>query len=260
MFDENTIVQQFKMKVCEEITLTQKGVGRFVVNTPFMFEDGDHFVIILKYDSDLKSWYLTDEGHTFMHLSYFMDERDLDRGTRKDIIDNCKKMFSIGERNGELFINIEKEEFGDALYNFVQCLMKINDVTYLERERIKTTFFEDFRKAFTIVSKTMKAKVQFDYYVGQDKKRHNRIDGCILTEKKPVYVFAINNSDRCRDAIITILMLEKWNLKFHSVGVFEDFDNIQKNVLGRFTDVCEKQITDLSQIERVEKFIKGLGK
>ena len=60
--------KEFKQKVCEEIDVEPEGLTRFVVHTPFMFDDGDHFVIIMKKSAD--RWILTDEGHTFMHMSY----------------------------------------------------------------------------------------------------------------------------------------------------------------------------------------------
>jgi len=78
-----TIEQKFRSKVCDEIRLVGEGMNRHIVFTPFMFDDGDHLCILLeRHDGH---WYLTDEGHTFMHLSY--DEVDLEPGTRRKIID-----------------------------------------------------------------------------------------------------------------------------------------------------------------------------
>ena len=131
--ETETILKQFKEKVCEKINLKEKGIGRYLVLTPFIFEDGDNLLIILKYDKKEKKWRLTDEGHTLLHLSYFMDSRDLLKGSRQEIIESCKKMFEVEEKEGELFIYVEEDKYGDALYNFVQCLLKITDVTFLEK-------------------------------------------------------------------------------------------------------------------------------
>jgi len=43
-----------------------EGANRIRVQTPYVLDDGDHLVIILKHNSD--SWVLTDEGHTGIHL------------------------------------------------------------------------------------------------------------------------------------------------------------------------------------------------
>ena len=54
-------------------------------------------------------------------------------------------MFEVSDRGGELALDIRDDHYGDALYSFVQALLKITDVTYLSRERAKSTFMEDFR-------------------------------------------------------------------------------------------------------------------
>ena len=55
-----SIREEFKSRICEQIDLEQEGEGRFLVLTPFRFEDGDHFVIVLKHDGT--RWILSDES------------------------------------------------------------------------------------------------------------------------------------------------------------------------------------------------------
>ena len=43
-------------------------MDRYQVFTPFLFDDGDHLVIVLKRNNS--HWVLSDEGHTYMHLTY----------------------------------------------------------------------------------------------------------------------------------------------------------------------------------------------
>src|SRR4030067_1793409 len=138
-----SIERNFKDKVCEKLRLASEGVKRYRVFTPFMFDDGDHLSIILK--SENGQWVLSDEGHTYMHLTYDVEEKDLQKGTRQKIITNALSMFSVEDLEGELVIPIQNDRCGDALYNFIQALLKITDVTYLSRERIRSTFMEDFK-------------------------------------------------------------------------------------------------------------------
>src|SRR3989304_1523453 len=138
-----TIEMDFRRKVGESVRLANEGVNRYRVFTPFLFEDGDHLAVVLKREDD--RWVLSDEGHTYMHLTYDLDEKDLQRGNRQKIISNALSVFSVEDREGELRLLIPKEQFGDGLFSFVQALLKISDVSYLSPERVKSTFLEDFR-------------------------------------------------------------------------------------------------------------------
>jgi hypothetical protein len=108
------------------------------------------------------AWILSDEGHTYMHLTYDIDERDLQRGTRQKIITNALSVFSVQDREGELIVPIYNDLYGDALYSFIQALLRITDVSYLSRELIRSTFMEDFR---TFMEETVPSnRREFDWY------------------------------------------------------------------------------------------------
>ena len=120
------IERDFREKVCEKLKISTEGVERFRVFTPFMFEDGDHLSIVLKKENG--TWILSDEGHTYMHLTYDLDEKDLQRGTRQKIISNALSVFNVQEREGELIVPIEDDSCGDAFFRFVQALLKIGNL------------------------------------------------------------------------------------------------------------------------------------
>ena len=118
-----TIERDFRKNVSAQITLQAEGLDRFRVFTPFQFDDGDHLVIVLKKDG--ARWVLSDEAHTFMRLTYDIDEKDLLSGTRHKIITNALSRFGVEDRNGELTIGVRDERYGDTLYSFIQALLKI---------------------------------------------------------------------------------------------------------------------------------------
>lgn len=119
-----TIEREFHDKISAKVRLVPEGMGRFRVFTPFLFEDGDHLTIVLKQEGG--RWILSDEAHTYMHLTHDIDERDLHSRTRQKIISNTLSTFQIEDRDGELVLDVLDRRYGDALGSFVQALLKIS--------------------------------------------------------------------------------------------------------------------------------------
>ena len=248
------IEEDFQTKVSAKVRLVAEGVDRYRVFTPFRFDDGDHLSIVLKRMDT--QWVLSDEAHTYMHLTYDMDERDLQQGTRQKIISNALSVFRVEDREGELVADVPDQQYGDALYSFVQALLKITDVSYLSREHVHSTFLEDFRSSF--MAWVPEQRRTFDWHDQQrDPKAIYAIDCHINGMSRPLLVHALANDQKTRDATISLLQFEKWGVAFHSLAIFEDQESIGRKVLARFSDVCEKQFSSLTaNRDRIEGFLK----
>jgi len=237
-----SIKDDFKHRVCEQIDLQSEGEGRYLVVTPFRFEDGDHFGIVLKKEDG--GWILSDEATTLMHLSYEMDDQDLETGNRGEIIEGCLEGFSVRNRGGELIIPVSDGRFGDALFNFVQALTKVNDVSFLSRERVRSTFLEDFRTFMR--SKVPEDRLIFDWTdETHDMHKKYPVDARVNHMERPLLVYALPNDEKVSVATISLLNFEKWKVPFRSMAIFEDQESVNPKVLARFTDVCGKTYSNL---------------
>ena len=254
--ERNRIIKDFREKVSREIDLLPEGLNRFIVETPFTFDDGDHLKIVLKRDKD-GEWFLTDEGHTLMHLTY--EGINLDTPTRQRIIENALLLYGITSDEGEMRLGIEDGEYGDALYSFVQGLIHISDVSYLKREQVKSAFLDEF---YSLIANEIPEEIVELNYTDpvHDSAGLYPVDCRIKGKNRDIFLFAIPNDDRCRDATITILQFEKFGRDFTPAAIFENQENINRKVLSRFSDVTDKQFSTITSArERLLKFLAQHG-
>lgn len=245
------VQKDFKEKVCEEIHLIPEGLSRYVVSHPFTFDDGDHHIIILKKMGE--DWLLSDEGHTIMHLSY--EDIDLQHGGYREIIDNAVSAFGLENRQGELMLRIPEARFGDALFSFIQALVKISDIKYLQRERIRSLFMEEF-KGF--LGETIPQEYrQFDYSHPERDPQHVYTIDCLLKVKaRPIFIFGIPGDSKCQTATNIIYWWEKQQPVFDVMAIFENQEEINRKMLARFSDVCGRQFSNLpTNRDRIKGYI-----
>lgn len=253
--NQSEIERAFKESVCEEVELAAEGIDRYLVHVPFTFDDGDHYVILLKRDDG--QWVLSDEGHTFMHVSY--DVPEFDRGTRRSIVDRVLAGLGIEDQQGELRLRIPEGKYGDALFSYLQAITRITDISFLKRERIRTTFVEDFQELVKEAAANREVVLGYAHPEHDPERRYlvdARING---TASRQVLMFGISNDDQCRDATITLYRWESWSERFHPVAVFRDQTEINRVVLARFSDVAERQFSSLETArDRLRTYLTDL--
>ncbi|MFH1264394.1 MAG: DUF1828 domain-containing protein [Planctomycetota bacterium] len=249
--DQKLLLDAFRKKVCEHIEIESEGVNRYAVYTPFMFDDGDHFVTLLQKEKDDSGWVITDDGHTLMHLGY--SGVDMSSGTRARIVEESLAAHSVENRAGELRIAVPGEEFGDALYSYLQALSRIATVPQMTQERVASTFREDFS---TFLSSIIPAeRIAFDWHdVHHDPDANCTVDCRINGGPKPCFVFAVNSTDKCSHATITCLMFERWMEAFRSVVLFEDQTTIGRRQLAQLTNVVGRQFPSLGERDRIQAY------
>lgn len=252
-----SIEQDFTKKVSEMVQVIPDGKDRFRVFTPFMFDDGDHISIVLK--KEQAGWVLSDEGHTYMHLTYDISEKKLLSGTRYQIISNALETFNVEDRFGELIFRVQEARFGDALYAFAQALVKMGDVLCLSTEHVQSTFMDDFQLLLKGIIPENRRK--FDWYdKNHDPDKKYTVDCRINGLSEPIFVYALFNNDRIRDATIALQRFNVWNIPHYPLGIFENKEDANRKVKARFDDVCTVQFSNMrvNRNEIIDYIIKRI--
>jgi hypothetical protein len=227
--------ERFQQDVGEKVKLYQIGDDRYRIFTPFTLTDGDHLAIVLKKEKG--KWLLSDSGSTFMHLSFGIDEKDLLTGNRSKIISRTLLSTNVFDRDGELITEVDGDDYGAALYNFTQALIKISDISYLSRDLTQSTFVEDFKN---LIQESLSSdSFEFDWFDSdRDSQRCYQVDCKVKRVEEPLFIYALKGDDKVAAATISIYNFQDWGLRFKPVAFFENKKQISRKVLSRFEAVC----------------------
>lgn len=241
--DINKLQEQLCTLLCTNIRLVEKKGGLNLIETPFYFSDGDPYQIYLK-EMPGGVLRLTDMGHTMMHLSYENEVIKFREGTRGKIFEQIKAEHDLQEENGEFFIETPIENITFNLFRLGQALTRLNDITFLNRVRAESTFYEDLNEQlFRIVTEE---KIQKDFqYEGIENSQDYPIDYCIEGKHSPLFVFGIPNRDKARLTTIILERLLRANADFDSLLIFSDQQSIPKADLARLSNAGGEMIASL---------------
>jgi len=229
--------------MCAEVSVRSTNGNLVAVDTPFYFSDGDPYQLYIR-EMPGGVLRLTDMGHTMMHLSY---ENDIDKfreGTRGRLFDQIKAETSVEEDNGEFYIETPIENLGFNIFRLGQALTKINDLTFLNRARAESTFYEDLQEQ--LVRVVGDDKIRRDYYFdGMENSRDYPIDYLIEGKHAPLFLFGIPNRDKARLTTIILERLLRANADFDSLLIFSDQGSLPKQDLARLSNAGGEMIASL---------------
>ncbi len=238
--ESSQILTELRKSVCEDIELFQEGLDRFAIDSPFGFEDGDSFVIILERTDD--QWHLTDEGHTLMHLSYDNSDELLNSGHREEIFKSVLGKHKIKNKGGELTLKVEDHKFGDSLFTFIQALNKIITIILFKKDTVATMFKDDFKESMHSI---FHDNCQFNYHNEDHDIDEKYMVDCYVDAEKPLLIFALSGNYKCQDAMLTCMKFKEWGVKFNSIGIFEESEKIGKKIQAQSMDTFDKQFSTL---------------
>jgi hypothetical protein len=239
---------------CAEIKLHKKNDNLIIIDTPFNFSDGDPYQIYLKLMPG-GIYRLSDQGHTMLHLSYENDIDKFQEGTRGNIFTQILAEKDISYNNGEFYIDTAVENMVSTIFRFGQGLTKINDLTFLNRFRAESTFYDDL---FEQIKKIIPGEITVEKdYVNTllDNAKDYPIDYYIHSEARttPLYLFGIPSKDKARLTTIVLERLLRNSINFDSILVFSDQGSIPRPDVARLSNAGGEMVASLDAYDDLSR-------
>jgi len=237
--------------LCGDVVLTSVGQDAWQVSTPFMFPDGDAYAMYLRQTPD-GAWRISDMGSTLMHLSYENDVGKFREGGRGRLFGQVLADAGLEEDDGEFFLIAPVEGLGTGLFSFGQAMTRLHDITFLNRLRVESTFYEDLRE---ILKSTLDESRLHEGYIVTDAPRAEDypVDYYIEGGQAPLYLFGVPNRDKARLATIILQHLTSAGLEFNSLIVFQNMAEIPTRDLSRLTNAANDMIDSLDARPDLER-------
>ncbi len=234
-------------QLCANVSVVTRPDQVVMLDTPFRFPDGDHYPIYLA-ETGTGGIRLSDGGHTLMHLSY---ENDIDKyfeGTRQMLMEQvlAHQQVTYNADRGEFFVDTSLEHLADGVFRLGQALTRIYDLTFLNRSHVASIFYDDLQEQMKSI--VPEERIRRDYIVeGVPDAVNYPVDFCIETGKGvPLFLYGIPNRDKARLTTIFLQYLNQQNVKFDSLLVFENQQEIPRPDLARLSNVGGEMIASLN--------------
>ena len=226
------------IKPCIEVKETRPNL--YQVIAPFYHEDGDMVELYIENKDDHIK--ICDHGMTLMKLSYDIDLKS----TNERVFNQILKENYLDIENGNIFIDSDIETLYSKFFQFAQTISKISSLKYFTTHRQKNIFYEILDEF--IKEKFVGIKYQ-DHYVPLSKYQDYVVDYMFGTKQRPLYMFAIKDTNKAKDVIIANQAFKLERVPFKSIAVYQDYSSISKITQERILRVTDKSFLDIEQFQ-----------
>lgn len=233
------------------ISFKEKRPGILQVFAPLFHEDGDMIDMFLDVSSgEGPAVRISDHGLTLMRLSYAYE---LDTPNKLRIFHRILSESSVQEHGGTLFLETEWGSLYPAILQFAQTVARVSNMQLFKREVIQSMFLELLLEF--VEEKLGKYNPRSNVFPIPER---DDLEVPISFEiaPRPVYLFGVKDNSQARLVTISCLEFQKRRLRFKSVVVHEEFENLSRKDRTRITNAADKQFTTLEDfLHNGEEFL-----
>lgn len=237
--------------LCGTVTVKKRGDALWQVDTPWRFPDGDGYSIYVS-QAPTGGLRISDQGLTMMRLSYENDIAKLREGTRGRLLTQVLADTGLSEDDGEFYLDATTEDLGASVMRIGQALTRVHDLTFLNRLRVESTFYEDLREKLQMVVGV--ERLTEGYVVpGVANARDYPVDYFVSGGASPLFLFGVPNRDKARLATIILQHLVRGGQDFNSMVVFQNAADLPRADLGRLMNAANDMIDSLDATDDFER-------
>jgi hypothetical protein len=232
------------------IGFKEKRPGILQVFAPLFHEDGDMIDMFLDLPPDGgRTVRVGDHGLTVMRLSY---SYELDTPNKLRIFHRILSENGVQEQNGALFIDATWESLYPAILQFAQTVARVSNMQLFKREVIQSMFFELLTE---FIDEKLGRYSPRPNVLPMPERDDLEVPFAFEIAPRPVYLFGVKDNSQARLVTISCLEFQKKRLRFKSIVVHEEFENLSRKDRTRITNAADKQFTTLEGFrDKAEEF------
>ncbi len=217
MSEPDDLAAALSSALCDSFIVHETGPGRYVLQTPFQFEDGDGYPVVIERHE--KGWRITDLGGAASHLA--VDDVDFTPARLEMLVD-------IAEGSGFDFEDLVLSRVQTELPNqfdvadVLQAIAQLSAIRFLTREQVRRLYRDDVAR---FIETHVPPKYRNLRWRPPNDSRGVYAADALLRPSEPdsslTTLFAVGNAEQAERATISILMHKRWELNVDPLVVYD---------------------------------------
>ena len=250
--------QMLCQQLCEQVRVVERPDRQLMIAAPFAYPDGDQYPIHLQ-DCGNGQVRLSDAGNTMMRLSYTADVEKYYKGARHKLMQQILREHQVQEDDGDIHITIPMERLATGILSLTQALSQIYDLSYLDRDRQQSTFYQDLYSILVGIADVRSASLIKDYQIPDMENAENYlIDYAMHTREQDeipaLFLFGVPSDDKARLVTITLQQLMIKNRRTSSLVIFRNQEELSRKSISLLMDagVGGSQVSSIQATQAIE--------
>ena len=260
MINKKSLQDALCKQLCTDVRIVERRDGVLMIDAPFEHPDGDRYSLYLK-EAAAGRFRISDGADTMMRLSY--DTPDVEkyfRGGKGEFLKQILRENMVEEKEGEFFTELSPEQMSGGIFRLCQALSKIYDLSYLDRDYARSTFYHDLKDLIKEIARDMNIKVTRNYQPeGVPDAEDYTVDYSLAAKgRPPLFLFGVPGDNKVKLVTITLQHLTIHKYQMRPLVVFENQEKISRRYLSRLTNANIGGF-QVSSIVSKEPLAKNIG-